>query len=594
MKKFLVIALALMLLLAGCAVQNSDETTQTTLPAETTPRGLYVPSSTVEEQTGGAVRLYSLPGDSYSWLSAIGDQLLLASGNDTAELTLLTGEECIQTATASVPSVSAQALYNGFAYYDAQVKQAVFLDPQLQEVDRIQLPDDIQGAPAFSPDGSEIFYCIGQEIRGLEVERKLSRLIKSYACASQTIMGCYFEGKIIACRVEDAQGNVNTLYISTENGQTMRTDNNVTALYTYESNYLALRMDGIVRQQIVGTMDGAAQHLNTPETYITAALELGGAVCYSIDQENALNLSFYDLSSGRKTAAVSLPGVGTPSAFLSDRWTGCFWFLATDPETGGAALFRWDPKSSAVEEDAVYTGTLYTAQSPDEAGLKNCESRASAINKTHGVRIRIWEEAVKYPGSYTLEPEHQTSAINSVLDRLEPVLEEFPKSFLLKSISSRIRICIVRSVDNEVKGVQYWDEDDAFIVLSAGVDVRAEFLKGLGYIVDSHVLGNSSKYDYWDSLNPEGFVYGTADEKYLSGEARAFADEAAMGSATEDRSSILFQAMQPDNAEMFQSEIMQKKLLLVCQAIRDAWNLERKTDVYPWEQYLTQSIAYQK
>lgn len=594
MKKILVMILALMLLLAGCAGQNSDETTQTTLPTEATPPGLYVPSSTVEEQTGGAVRQYSLPGDSYSWISAIGDQLLLASVTDTTELTLLTGAECVLNTTVIIPASGGQALYNGFAYYDAQGKQAVFLDPQLQEVDRIQLPEDIQGAPAFSPDGGEIFYCAGQEIRGLEVERKLSRLIKSHACASQTILGCYFDGKLLGCRVEDTQGNFNTLYISTETGQTMRTDNDVTALYTYENNYLALRMDGTVRQQIVGTLDGAAQHLNTTETYITAALELGGAVCYSVGEENNLNLAFYDLTSGRKTAAVSVPGVGTPEAFLADRWTGCFWFLATDPETGSKALFRWSPKSSAVEEETVYTGTLYTAQSPDEAGLDACEKRVSAIDKTHGVRIRIWQEAVKYPGGYTLAPEHQTSAINSLLDQLEPVLAEFPKNFLQKSITSRIRICIVRSVDSEVKAVQYWDENDAFIVLSAGVDVRIEFLKGLGYVVNSHVLGNSSVVDNWEQLNPEGFAYGTADEKYLTGDARAFADEISMQSVTDDRSRVFFQAMQPENGEMFQSEIMQQKLLLLCRGIRDAWNLERKTEVYPWEQYLTQSIAYQK
>ena len=142
--------------------------------------------------------------------------------------------------------------------------------------------------------------------------------------------------------------------------------------------------------------------------------------------------------------------------------------------------------------------------------------------------------------------------------------------------------------------MQYWDENDAFIVLSSGVDVRTEFIKGLGYVVDSHVLGNSAKYDYWDTLNPEGFVYGTVDKTYLTGDTRAFADEISMESATDDRSRILWQAMLPDNGELFQSEIMQKKLLLVCQGVRDAWNLERKTETYPWEQYLTQSIAYQK
>ena len=67
-----------------------------------------------------------------------------------------------------------------------------------------------------------------------------------------------------------------------------------------------------------------------------------------------------------------------------------------------------------------------------------------------------------------------------------------------------------------------------------------------------------------------------------------------MGSVTEDRSRIFWQAMLPDNAQMFKSEIMQKKLLLLCQGIRDAWRLQWKEETYPWEQYLSESIAYKK
>jgi hypothetical protein len=268
--------------------------------------------------------------------------------------------------------------------------------------------------------------------------------------------------------------------------------------------------------------------------------------------------------------------------------------VTSQPESGEQLLLSWNVKASAVEDDAIYTGVLYTAANPDKAGLNVCKDRVSALNKAYGVRIRIWDEAVKYPGTYQLSAEYQPFAIQQALDALEPVLAEFPKSFLQKSISSRIRICLVRSVDKQTKAVQYWDENDAFIVLPSGVDIRTSFLKGLGCIVDSHVLGNSSKFDAWDSLNPAGFVYGTADATLISGDKRAFVDEASMATAVEDRSSILLQAMLPDNAEMFQSEIMQKKLLLICQGIRDAWNLEKKEESYPWEQYLTQSIAYKK
>ncbi len=599
MKRFLILTL-LMLTLAGCTAENTDPSDMETADAagETENQGLYVSGSVVEQQSGGAVRLYDLPQNEYLWLSSIGDKLLLASQGDTAKLTVLTGVDCVQTAEIELPGLllsgSVQATYSGFIYYDQEQKQAVILDPQLQETGRIDLPD-AQGQPLFSSDGGEIFYCTGQDIRGLEIERNISRLIKSHSFSDLSLEKCYFDGKLISCRATDAQGNVNTIYVSTQTGQTMRKDDNITALYTYENNYLALRLDSVVRQQIVGTMDGPAQQCNVSDPYMTSALALGGVVSYSVGEGGLLQMSFLDLTTGKKTAGVSLDGMGAPQAFLADRWSGCLWFLAADPFSGDQALFRWDVKASAVEEENTYIGTLYTAAAPDEAGLDACSDRAAAINKTHGVRVRIWNEAVKTPGAYTLEAEFQTAAINKALDQLESVLAEFPKNFLLKSIPSRIRICIVRSVNGEEAAAQYWDENDAFIVLSAGGDIRTDFLKGLGYVVDSHVLGNSSKYDAWNSLNPEGFVYGQEkNDAYLTGETRAFVDETAMTSALEDRSRILWQAMQPENGELFQSELMQKKLLLICQGIRDAWNLERKAETYPWEQYLTQSIAYQK
>lgn len=594
MKKLLLILLPL-LIFAGCANTDAD-LTETTVPVETQPPGYYVADSAIETQTNGAVRQYSLPESDYRWLSAIGDQLLLASGDESAKLSVLTGIDCVPTAQLSVDpdllSGSYQVLYNGFVYYDDAENQAIFLDPQQQETKRLPLPADIQGVPAFSPDGAEIFYCVGQEIRAYQTEQKISRLIKSHSYNNAVLLDCYFEGKLLSCRVENVKGALDTIYISAESGQTLHTDNGIEKLYTYEDAFFALRMDGVIPQKILGTRDGNLQALNV-DTSVVAALELGGVVSYQID-ESGLHLAFYDATSGMKTAAVSLPGVGEPDAFLADRWSGCVWMLTTDPQTQGKILLRWNLKATPVQEETVYNGVLYTSKNPDEAALDACQDRVNALNKTYGVRIRIWQDAVKYLGNHSLEAEHQPAAITGALDQLESVLAEFPKNFLLKSVASRVRICIVRSVDAEAKPVQYWHENDAYIVLPVGTDIRSGFLSGLGYVVDSHVLGNSSKYDYWDALNPEGFAYGNAEDAYLSGEHRAFADAASMNSAVDDRCRILYEAMQVDNADMFSSEIMQKKLLLLCQAIRDAWNLEWKKETYPWEQYLTESIAYKK
>ena len=257
---------------------------------------------------------------------------------------------------------------------------------------------------------------------------------------------------------------------------------------------------------------------------------------------------------------------------------------------------RWDLKATPVTDETVYTTPVYTAEAPDEEGLKACQERVDALNSTHGVTIRIWDEAAKYTGGHTVVAEHQPQAISACLDELEPVLQEFPENFLRNSDSSRLRICIVRSVSGDTDAVQFWYEGYTFILLAVGSDVRNEFIRVMGYVVDSHILGNSPMYDYWDPLNPEGFAYGDAEtysQDYLKEDDLQFANQASMESATEERSYLFWQAMQPDNADLFQSETMQKKLLLMCQAIRDTWRYEYKTETYPWEQYLSESIAYQ-
>lgn len=593
MKKLFALLIALLLLLAGCA--NGDaEQTETTTPIETLPAGYYEADSQLELQTGGAVRQYVLPDAGYRWIKSVGDRLLLATDTDLAKLHIISGDLGIPVATEEIESValdSCEALFNSFAYYDTSDNVVVYLDPQLKQMQTISLPADAAN-PVISRGGDQIFYCFGNEIRALDIARKLSRLIKTLSVEKQTLVGTCFEGKILVCNVENSSGITDTLYISTETGQTVRVENDILALYTYEDSYLAERMDGTVRQRIAGTLNGDAKQLNVDDDYVVGALELGGVVGYCAD-EAGLQLNYYNITSGKKTASVALPGITQPQAFLADRWSGCVWILASNGSQ--TLLLRWDVRTSNETDDETYIGTLFTAQNPDTASLETLIDRVSALNKKYGVRIRIWKDAVKVTGGHSLVPEHQISAITDMLDNLESVLAEFPKSFISKSISSKVRICLVRSINGKIEGTQYWDGSNAYIALSVGVDVRSEFLKAFGFVIDSHVLGNSAKYDYWDTLNPSGFIYGGAeDESLATGEGRAFVDVDSMSSGTIDRSHVFWQAMQPDNADMFQNETMQKKLKMLCQAIRDAWNLKKSTETYPWEQYLSKSIAYKK
>ena len=589
MRKLLILLTALVLL-CGCTEEKPVETEQT-IPPETAAVEYYVEDSAVETKTGGTVRQYALPED-VLWIKSAGTSLLLGTESGVQLMEGKTGLVVASTRMdASYPD-NWSVLDNGFSFYDPQTNCIVLMDDLLNAKTEIPLTEEM-ATPVISLDGKLIYYCVGQEIRAYEVEHRVSRLLKSHSYTNPKLVGTCFDDKILSCNVVDTEGVELTVYIATDNGQTLSADTGIQELYSGNDRYLVERKDGSVLQQIVGSLEGQGSLLTVPDDYVAGALEMNSVVGYGIDETGALSLNLYNVDTGLWTASITLENYGLPNGILADEDSDHIWLLTGTSDGESECLLRWEP-TELPKSETSYLGKIYTAQDPDKVGLKKLEERVTRLNDKYGVRIRIWEEAVQIAEGHILKPEHQVSAIEQTLDELELVFQEFPPKFLYNSISSRVRICIVRSVDSEAKGTQFWSDKYAFVVLSPGTDIRSEFLKAFGMVVDSHILGNSPLFDYWNALNPEGFTYGTLNDELASGDNRAFVDEESMKSVVTDRSRVFWQAMQPDNESMFTSETMQKKLELMCRAIRDAWKLEKKTDIYPWEQYLTEPIAPKK
>ena len=600
MKRAILIAGAVLLLLTGCAAQESPDTTTDTVQIVESQPGIYVPESNIEKQTGGAVRQYALDNNIYSQISMMGERLVVAGGTEHTIVKLYSGDRSVETASVQIPgaldAIGFMTYYNGGAYYLESARQFVFLDMQMQEVARIELPDGISGRPVLSNDGAQIFYSTNQQIYAIDVARKITRLVKTHECKSMTLVNSLMNGSVLFCRTEYEDGRVSLLYIDTQTGQALYDYDQIKELHSYEDLFFGRLIDGGVEQLFFGKGQESISQINLQGGNYVPALELNSVIRYEASADGELQLQLLDLNEGKLTSQISLRDSGELLGFAVNRWKNCLWLLTKDGH-GKQSLLRWNIKSSPIEDETIYTGPLFTSTNPDEAGLNECLTRAKAIGKTHDVQIRLWQNAVKYPGDYVLEPEHQTTLIQQCLDQVEEVLKEFPKKFIKDSISNQIRICIVRSIDGEAKAVHYWNGSSAYIVLSIGCDVRNGFVKGLSYVVDSHVLGNTSKYDYWNEANPEGFSYAdraTHSKSYLKGNRRAFVDEISMTSVVEDRSAIFYEAMQPDNQDMFRSEAMQNKLIRLCNAVRSAWKLRKSTEIFPWEQYLDKPIAAKK
>lgn len=588
--------LLVLLVLAGCGKQENTPP-QTTQQQETQPDpGWYIPDSDIERTTNGAIRMYDLPSGDVLWIRNIGSNLLLATETG---FTVLSGENCTVSATAT-PEIEVtgdsgdiQFTSQGLAYYLAKSNEAVYLDNQLEEISRITLPEKPDSTPVIAPDGSEIFYCIGNEIRAYDTTRNITRPVKKQLVKEQRLTGALFGGKVLCCNVVYDSGAQGVIYLDSQTGETRSTDGQTVITDTDYDTYFAVSNDGVLRQEIFGTRTAEPSALDIPDnTELISAVGLNGVTAVSMDGEEPTKLSFYDLRTGSITSTVKLSGVGKIRSACADKWSRCIWLLVED--NGEVGLLRWTPDKSKVDDATSYKIPVYTADDPDTAGLEACEERVREINKTYNVNVRIWKDAVEETGDHTATVEHRPAAIQGFLDELESVLQSFPDKFLRKSATRPLQLCIVRNVNGGSQSVQFYKNKNAYIFLSTAGDVRTEFVRGLGYVVNSRVVSNTSLLDTWTDLNPEGFTYGQGKAEYLTGENRAFADESAMISVVEDRCSIFRYAMEEGNAELFTSKTMQKKLELLCRGIRKVWKLQKEEVSYPWEQYLKESLAYKK
>ncbi len=602
MKRLLALLLAVCML-AGCSRRKGNND-----PTENTPPNIegveyrYITGSLVEKKTDGAVRVYDLKGDTYFGLSGVGSNLLVLGQKYMTTLTGEWGELVAETENADVRSGSVtSAAATGFAYYLPNARQVVVRNPQLQDVTKVELPKELVDSPFISLVQNEVYYSTGNEIRAMNMNTGISRLLRQQSLVTQKLLGVYFDGTALLCELVDEAGATERVFISTQTGQTLSSADGVSFLQTHGKRYFAYWQEGVMEQTVVGTKDVAPQTFLLPKP---SAEEDGGrfpvlgmnGVLDHRQTGDGLELTFYNISAGKRTAQVTIPKVHSPVACHSDG--SGIWFLATDAEHTAQRLYYWNVTKSASEGEEACVGPLYTAQNPDTEGLAECKKLTEEFQKQYGVKVLLWQDAVAKTGGYEVVPEHNPAVISKMMEDMKPLLSQFPEKFLLKTVEAGwIKIALVQRIGDGSDWVQFWEEGDCWILLSAKADVVDALTQGMAYGIDSHVLGNSRDFDTWNELNPKGFAYSYSselkeDSSYLKGTNRAFTDAKALQYPNEDRCRIFYYAMGAGNEDLFRLPILQKKLQRLCTGIREAYSLEKNTVEYPWEQYLETPIAY--
>ncbi len=598
-------------MLCGCGGEGCDPTTQTpeTLAAVTEPSGCYTPGSDVEQQTGGAVRAYSLQAADCYAIAMDGEDVLLLSGTEVTSLTRLAGENLYVTAQASLdlslPAENLQITGNGITYYDDAACQVVYLDADFKEVKRIQTPAEMTGYPILSANRMKLYYCTADALRVLDLETGLDRLLKEMTYENQSLQGILLDDTVLYCTIRDG-GTETALFLSAENGAKLGQTQGDLTITSYGSSYYASRPEGIMVEKIFGQAEGEAQTLNILDE--TMYLEEIGCALGIAPSEDGLTLRCYDLTSGLCAAELCLDD----QTLLGAETDGTFVYLLAEDGQGGQTLYRWDIAQTPSGDETLYTSPRYTLENPDTEALAACAQEAQRIGEVYGLEILVGLEAAEVqPWDYEFSPEYQPLIIRQELAKLEALLENFPAGFfeaLAETASGQpVKLCLVRGITGSpesgsleaANGIQFWQDEAAYTVIAAGDTLERTFYHELFHVIETRVFSECTAYYDWDSLNPKDFSYdysytSAADRegsKYLEDETRAFIDAYAMTYPKEDRARIMEYAATAGNENYFISDTMQAKLKTLCQGIREAFDLREYPNVLIWEQYLRTSLT---
>ena len=611
MKHTLITPLLCFLLLCGCAAQNpppgsvQPDTAPTTSASEAAPeQDSFRMTLLAEDNT---IRRYGFSKDVTGFLP-LEENLLFFSGIGPTELTLLhpDTQQVIATHapgfTLTAENATVQPLDIGISYFNGAAGETVVLDDMLREIRRIPAPDDLSGMPLLSQDGSTLYYCTSSSIRAMDLNSCISRILKESAYPVQGLSGLLLDDTVLQISITDTDGQWRTLFLSSENGQLLQESEGNILPETGTAHYMLQTDTSIFYGQASGSP--MLFHPRQDEADLFFLPGSFQAVTAAYSEGNTL-LDLYDLISGNRRSELILPGLLCPKNLIED-CSGNIWFLAQQ-ET--MALYCWNPASSSITDSRCYSTAYYTREEPDYDGLAACSVLAEELGNQYGLDILIYKDAAaKEPWDYHLEYEYQADQLHRALKKLDSCLGNFPDGFL-KTMADRftaLKICIVRSITgspesgntNEVNGIQFMDGFDAYIVLSAGHDTEYALYHELSHLMETVVLTESTAYDRWNNLNPEGFRYDNdyaanrnrEDNQWLQPGTAYFIDTYAMSYPKEDRARLFEYAMTDGHEELFRSVNLQRKLEQMCLAIRESFDLESTTDVFLWEQYLESSF----
>lgn len=623
MKRAVVCILVLLLILSGCNTNTPPETTPETENPGTTvatqpPVVLYQPGSELEQQTKGALRTY-LPqnGDILGFTFLENDVILFTGSEAGTEITRFDGFDgtVLASAALNIPvdpyGGSVVTAENRITYYDPVQNACVILDGSFREVNTVVMPEGCSDVPLITGDLKTAYCTIGTEIRAVDLGTEIPRLVAQTNNRNMDLHQLVLSDSVLCCHVTDDHGVEKKVFVSGMDGRFLGEEENLISIASWGDSYLARYQDGPYLESVLGLGDGTMYNVIPEAEYHTLVPLPDANALAEIRFSEAQSLLFlYDMEKGNCLGSLELQAGRI--LWPQSKGDSSVWFVLEEPESGIGVLCRWDYSEALGKDSTIRIGKRNSREHPDAAGLEQCRAQAEAMSEQYGVSILLHDDAV-VAENYRFTEEYQVPAIRRALEALDSAMSRFPEGFFKTaakvSNNRKITVSLIRdftaverSAPADLRGLTYWIDGSVYIALTVGDHTERDFYNEMSHALDTYVFSKSIHYDFWNNCNPDGFAYfenytdylSVGDSPWLQPETRAFLDAYSMSYASEDRATVLEYAMMPGNEDYFSSEVMQAKLKQLCMGIREAFGWKKSEAVYPWEQYLQESLAYVK
>lgn len=598
----ILISLVLALLLCGCVMVPQEPTVPSieTLPPIETTVETTVP--TEPEPEPKPLMQYPLSDTCIESMTVMGEDLITAALDEKGQNTLIrlaapeynpifeTPAKYYVDLSADTTVVCGEAM----GIMDWNSLQYILMDGALQETDRISLPDDLSGIAHISGDLKTIYYCTTSGLWRMDVStRDVRQLAEAYdPYGDMSVMALLFDDQVVQCSLNGALS-----FYDSSTGELLKTAQEYPALVSWDDTCYWTEYNGI-QELLIGQKGSEEIRQFYPNGFGDSFLlpSLGGVMTLEQDASVTL-LDFYTLPDGHRTASIQLPTDAVPGLIAAG--TDAIWVLDNPNHT----LYRWNLTLSDPKDSAVYVNRHFTADSTDPEGLALVKAEAAKLSQKHRVEILVGDQvdSIEIP-DYKLTSGYQVPLFRKALKDVDQVLSSFPQG-MLRSASGldqpfiiALAFTITGTEENTLPsagGLHSWFEGRTAIIVAMEDNLRYALYHELEHMIDSYIFGNTSYFDDWNSLNPDGFTYSfqytdywqNDVTEYLENDRRYFIDDYSTTYPNEDRARIFEYAVQPDCGFYFESPYMQEKLSVLCQAIRDTFQLD-PAETMLWEQYL--------